>query len=870
MANNLTGDFEAVVQVSIRQINGLVATLHQNGASEDAPLKLQHSVAMRVGDVHKKPPDVTVFGDWVLAYQRARESGGLNSAHRHLVEYAPLGAAKAIEAAFDKLDAGTAEEPPVRGVARMQLSSPTLSLPADSTSEVTVHAWVRAQYTPDAGTTDLPQPVHGEVQATFEVRRQLSRRGKQQLVIQPSAQDGKVLFLAAPGSGLSATDVAAISAEVRKAVRESFTVLPVDLPEDFAFTQFKAVGSGPGQAIVLPIKLSGAGPPAGNIQSVTSWFIGSSGVAFAVSKEYVEGLLQTFLDSIAADPSFKFLGITIPVSFSLGLSWADGTVTVVGRVEIHNPGPNQWIEFRQALTLELDDVTQTVTLKPAGEPTVAESFFIRHATAVNAVRTARDNALSVGAASINRAVRDARRRIRNALRSFDPSASARLTMVRITADGVIVGGDIGSRTARHAPIIDITETEQGQAFTALKSWIPGGRIERLTWSWVEYPAHPTVWSGVVKSVTDAHRFVLPKPAAATALSSICLRVEGTQITPNGSVVSVVGGTTCSVSGLSEVMEVPSWWEPVTVPLWLPGSTAETVLNDVIAGHVSVQSNAPREKELTHNSLVYFADWRADKPLESLVQALNRMRRKEVSLVVIVVLPAGTFNSRRRDVEARLGSIGERFPALLLPTEDSEGGWTRTFAVSKTPSLYLINARRKFVWKSEGEADPQALAAALDEHLLAAPTPRLHPLRLTVSPGQRAPDVLFREHRGEQFALHRMRGQELLLNFWQAWSAPCITELDRLQRLHKQLGERGPFIVAFHGGKDAKALDEIRKRHGLSFPLVQDDGQRSARMYGVRCWPTTVSVNADGLIDHVQFGITHPHAFSPTGKQAEPR
>ena len=33
MPNNLTGDFEAVVQVSIRQLNGLLATLHQNGAT---------------------------------------------------------------------------------------------------------------------------------------------------------------------------------------------------------------------------------------------------------------------------------------------------------------------------------------------------------------------------------------------------------------------------------------------------------------------------------------------------------------------------------------------------------------------------------------------------------------------------------------------------------------------------------------------------------------------------------------------------------------------------------------------------------------------------------------------------------------------
>jgi hypothetical protein len=43
MANVLTGDYEAVLQIAIRQINGLLGTLHQNGATQDAALKLLHS-----------------------------------------------------------------------------------------------------------------------------------------------------------------------------------------------------------------------------------------------------------------------------------------------------------------------------------------------------------------------------------------------------------------------------------------------------------------------------------------------------------------------------------------------------------------------------------------------------------------------------------------------------------------------------------------------------------------------------------------------------------------------------------------------------------------------------------------------------------
>src|SRR5687767_9432428 len=71
MANNLTGDFEAVAQINIRQINGLLATLHQNGVTDDEPLKFLHSTSLRIGDPRRPRPDVFDFGDWVLDYQSA-------------------------------------------------------------------------------------------------------------------------------------------------------------------------------------------------------------------------------------------------------------------------------------------------------------------------------------------------------------------------------------------------------------------------------------------------------------------------------------------------------------------------------------------------------------------------------------------------------------------------------------------------------------------------------------------------------------------------------------------------------------------------------------------------------------------------------
>ena len=52
------------------------------------------------------------------------------------------------------------------------------------------------------------------------------------------------------------------------------------------------------------------------------------------------------------------------------------------------------------------------------------------------------------------------------------------------------------------------------------------------------------------------------------------------------------------------------------------------------------------------------------------------------------------------------------------------------------------------------------------------------------------------------ALDRLRGQQVLLNFWQSWSAPCLRELRRLQRLHEESSKHGLVIMARQRRGDA--------------------------------------------------------------------
>jgi peroxiredoxin len=882
MANPLTGGYEAVVQIAVRQIDALLGTIHQNAATPDPVLKLLHSTAMRIGDPRRKFPDVGVFGDWLTEYQRAGPGRGLGEIRTQLIASTPPGAAQMLTDAFAKFDQNwEVELPPdvVRGLAKFQVSSVNISVPSGSSSEVTVHARIRAHYYPDPGTTILPAPVHGDLQIAFDVRKVRFHSGMR-LVIQPSSQDSKIQFTAASGTGLDAVEQSRIAGEIRKVVREDLTQIPVDLPPDFPFADFKGLGSGANQVVALPFQLSGA-PPAGGPQSLTQSFIGSSGFAFAVSKDYVSGLIdiaaiREAIKSRSVVLTLSRWGASISVTYKLRFSsgptliFKSGGFEISGRIEAETNtwwAPNGFVSFRQMIALTLEPSSQTVRPERIGEPDVDQSWFMPHGTAVDVVKSEIDKALSANKIRVERIFSNARSSLARGLRTFDPFAAVSYAVVEVTPDGVIVRGEIGS-AARRAPVVNIAETHQGAAFTAFQSWIPAGRIDRFIWSWVEHsgPTAASIWSGTQKNFTDEHHFIMPKPAGIWDISQICLRIEGTQITPSGHEISIVAGTTCQLPDPGFAIDLPSWWEPLTLPTWRPDLHDTTTLRGAIAGHVGVQSDLPETEQSSRNTLVYFADWRSEKPLANLNAALSRAQISSAPLVVVVV-PAGAFESSRREFEGRLPPIGERASAPMQFTEDDEGGWTRTFGVVKTPSAYLVNARREFVWKHEGEPDPSALAAVLDQHAVAARAPQFRPLRLTVAPGDSAPDATFEDDLGDQFALHRFRGRNMLLNFWQSWSAPCLAELSRLQRLHQASTEK-PFIVAFHGGKDSKRLDEIRKRLGLSFPLVQDSQQRLARRYGVRCWPTTILVDADGRVQHIQTGIEHEHEPSSGREQSK--
>jgi hypothetical protein len=261
-----------------------------------------------------------------------------------------------IEEEFSKLQKGRPGRLPSkkpRGRVKLQLSSPTITLADGATSEATLVTNVRAHYDPDSGAGEIAaadHPLHGEVRAAFELSVLSSASGRK-LSVRPSSKDSKIQFNAASGTGLTGAEVSRISGEVRDIVREKFTPQPVDLPPDFAFSEFKVIGSGANQVIALPIQVSDSPLPTGRIQNLDENFAGSSGFAFAASKEYVEDLLEPLFDAVSdAVRDFKketTIGATIfgvrvqqTIRFTLqlksgpSLEWESGKIKLKARLKL--------------------------------------------------------------------------------------------------------------------------------------------------------------------------------------------------------------------------------------------------------------------------------------------------------------------------------------------------------------------------------------------------------------------------------------------------------------------------------------------------------------------------------------------------------
>jgi peroxiredoxin len=120
-------------------------------------------------------------------------------------------------------------------------------------------------------------------------------------------------------------------------------------------------------------------------------------------------------------------------------------------------------------------------------------------------------------------------------------------------------------------------------------------------------------------------------------------------------------------------------------------------------------------------------------------------------------------------------------------------------------------------------------------------------------GQALPDAEFTTFAGEKVRLHELRGRPVVLNFWATWCGPCKAEIPMLQAAYAATDRTGFHLLAVTEERESVVRDFIAAE-GMVFPVLFDVGGRALARYGVQAIPTTIFIDADGVIAARHTGV----------------
>jgi len=126
--------------------------------------------------------------------------------------------------------------------------------------------------------------------------------------------------------------------------------------------------------------------------------------------------------------------------------------------------------------------------------------------------------------------------------------------------------------------------------------------------------------------------------------------------------------------------------------------------------------------------------------------------------------------------------------------------------------------------------------------------------------------------GKPRTLADLKGQVVVLDFWGLWCGPCRASIPKLKAIQAQFPDRPVTFIAIHNAeKDPKDLAariaEFQQKNEWRFIAAIDSGRMiedsvTSAAYGMKGFPTTVIIGADGKIVYVDPDLEGPECDDP--------
>jgi peroxiredoxin len=895
MANDLTGDFDVVAEFAIPAANRVIAAMHRVE-------RMLHTMSVRVKDDSRpdRPFDpsivasVDVFGDASVNHD-VIPTGSWPP---------PTGVAGSHFGGLDHIVngdlAGVLVEPIVpsrlQGRAQLQLSPPTISVTDASGKKVTLEMSLRARYFPDANTPRVAEFVRGKLHITAAVNQVASQVANVVAIDIKSASVGTNFIRDWSNTPISAEDLAGVNKLIRNSLRNSFLPTNATLPSNIAHVQFKTM-RGARDALAVLLDMSG---DAGNPATQTNVFLsGGDDFAFAAGVEYVLSEFEPTLEKIRTqtipDVSFTIDGLihtwhitydfTIN-SVTLELRTGSFLLTIKGHAHTSSWPPNFDFTIKQTLTLQV--VGSTAELVVGDLSVDTDSWVIDRFKGAFTSRAAaiRDRALTESNAQTTvRKALNADEKLGGLLDSLlkpqhpDPGPqpkgySLAYTSVEIRPSGIVLHGTLAV-TQWPAPHIEFERIPttpshglhgglhgilEGPTYSALRSWIPGGTIDRHEWSMVgdtqPRSADPNTFiyldlqPGLVFEIEPSSPSEPPPPVLTEEPSPgihtipgyvpLCLTLRGTRLSASGPVTpQQITATVCGYSSFPILdVDVSTAGVSPMIALTQPGRGGLVEVTGHAAPATTVRGGgAP-------NLLVHFGGESSSDTLRVLTDALRESGRKDAPTAVLAVLGKEQLSNTRH------------VPGVVY-AEENGGGWERVFDLkgARRPVTLILGPKRDVLWKHEGEVDARTLTETLRKSLVQTAPVRVGLLHSRVRIGHPPPNFLFEHAPEQELTLRKVAGRPVKIVFWKKSSEPSIDAVRSAQATSRDYANEAPVVLAVNDGDTAEVARAAAAANHLSATIVPDPDRKIAAAYGVNIWPTIVSIDASGSVSGVTYGQT---------------
>ncbi|HEY1792034.1 MAG TPA: TlpA disulfide reductase family protein [Opitutaceae bacterium] len=123
-------------------------------------------------------------------------------------------------------------------------------------------------------------------------------------------------------------------------------------------------------------------------------------------------------------------------------------------------------------------------------------------------------------------------------------------------------------------------------------------------------------------------------------------------------------------------------------------------------------------------------------------------------------------------------------------------------------------------------------------------------------GHPMPDFSLAGADGGEYTLSRIVPAKklVMINFWASWCQPCRMEMPEFESLYHADSQKGLIILAVNEDQDPAKFAAYIKERPITFPVLLDRGGKLAEKLGIRAFPTTILVPADGRVTAVVEGL----------------